>query len=123
MTWITGEAGDPLPKSKSPQLAEFIGQMVLMPSMQAVFRPALFMYALIFACGVAMFRRNDRSMALLLFLPAVHTAFLSISIVAQDARYQLPLYAITLAAVPLLLGARRVTTKHPISTDPHPGSA
>ncbi|MBC9080136.1 hypothetical protein G4Q78_11780, partial [Stenotrophomonas maltophilia] len=53
----------------------------------------------------------------------VHTAFLSISIVAQDARYQLPLYAITLAAVPLLLGARRVTTKHPISTDPHPGSA
>ncbi|WP_141098704.1 hypothetical protein [Stenotrophomonas pavanii] len=123
VTWITGEAGDPLPKSKSPQLAEFIGQMVLMPSMQAVFRPALFMYALIFACGVAMFRRNDRSMALLLFLPAVHTAFLSISIVAQDARYQLPLYAITLAAVPLLLGARRVTTKHPISTDPHPGSA
>ena len=75
--------------------------MVLMPGMQAVFRPALFMYALIFACGVAMYRLNDRSMALLLFLPAVHTAFLSISIVAQDARYQLPLYAITLAAVPL----------------------
>ncbi|HEL2966981.1 TPA: hypothetical protein UL939_001868 [Stenotrophomonas maltophilia] len=118
VTWITGEAGAPSAESKSPQLAEFIGQMVLMPGMQAVFRPALFMYALIFACGVAMYRLNDRSMALLLFLPAVHTAFLSISIVAQDARYQLPLYAITLAAVPLLLFARRATTQQPADANP-----
>lgn len=111
VVWITGESGNVVPDSRSPELAEFVGHMVLQPGMQAAFRPAFFMYALIFACGVGMFRRNDKTLALLLVLPAVHTAFLAISIVAQDARYQLPLYAIALIAVPMLLGARRLPTR------------
>lgn len=105
--WITGKAGDPVQHSLSPALAQFVGKMVLLPGMEAAFRPALYMYLLIFACGVAVVRRHDRKLWLLLSLPAVHTAFLAISIVAQDARYQLPLYVITLGAVPLLIAARR----------------
>lgn len=105
--WIGGTRGDPLQASKSPELAEFVGKLVLLPNMQAAFRPALFMYALIFACAVAVARRRDAQLLLLLSLPAVHTAFLAVSIVAQDARYQLPLYVIALASVPLLLGSRR----------------
>lgn len=105
--WITGERGDPVQDSKSPALAEFLGKLALLPGMEAVFRPAVYMYLLIFACGVAFARQGDNRIWLLLVLPAVHTAFLAISIVAQDARYQLPLYGITLVAVPLLVAARR----------------
>lgn len=105
--WITGKPGDPVPESKSPALAEFVGHMVLVPGMEAAFRPALFMYAFIFACAVAMVRRKDLKLSLLLFLPAVHTLFLAVSILAQDARYQLPLYAVALGTIPLLLAARR----------------
>ncbi|MGH8463696.1 MAG: hypothetical protein ACRER5_06075 [Pseudomonas sp.] len=105
--WITGERGDPVQDSMSPALAQFVGKMSLLPVMEAVFRPAVYMYLLIFACGVAVSRRRDNRIWLLLVLPAVHTAFLAISIVAQDARYQLPLYVITLAAVPLLVAAHR----------------
>jgi len=106
VTWITSAPGDPVMDSKSPQLAEFLGQMVLTPAVQASFRPAMFMYLLIFAGAVALLRRRDRRLLAVLCLPAVHTAFLAVSIIAQDARYQLPLYAIALATAPLLLGAR-----------------
>lgn len=107
VNWISGERGDPVQDSMSPALAEFVGKLALLPGMEAVFRPAIYMYMLIFACGVAFARLSDRRIWLLLVLPAVHTAFLAISIVAQDARYQLPLYGISLIAVPLLVAARR----------------
>lgn len=108
VTWITSAPGDPVMDSKSPRLAEFLGQMVLTPAVQASFRPAVFMYLLIFAGAVATMRRRDPRILAILCLPAVHTGFLAISIVAQDARYQLPLYAIALATAPLLLGARSI---------------
>jgi hypothetical protein len=67
--WITGKAGDPVQHSLSPALAQFVGKMVLLPGMEAAFRPALYMYLLIFACGVAVVRRHDRKLWLLLSLP------------------------------------------------------
>ena len=111
VVWIERKPGNPVQDSKAPELAEFIGKLVLLPGMEFIFRPAFYMYALIFACGVGALRRQEPRLWLFILVPAVHTAFLALSIVAQDARYQLPLYATALSAIPLLLAASRKTDR------------
>lgn len=108
VSWITGQPGDPVPASMSAPMAQWFGMLVLAPDMQVYLRPAAFLLALALATVVGWSRRRDWRVLLVLALPLAHSGFLAISIVAQDARYQLPIYVIALACIPSLIAAARV---------------
>ncbi|MNU96764.1 hypothetical protein D3C71_868140 [compost metagenome] len=114
VSWITGLPGDPVPDSMSPPLAQWFGTLVLQPDMQVYLRPAAFLLALAFAAVVGWSRRRDWHVLVVMALPLAHTGFLAISIVAQDARYQLPIYVVALACIPSLLAAARRPSHVPL---------
>jgi hypothetical protein len=110
--WIISQEGDPLEASRAPGLAEWLGQRIVRFDNDPFWRPALFMYALIFAAIIAWQRQRDPRILVILVLPAVHTVILGIAAVAQDARYQLPVYVVALSTCVLLATAplaRRAT--------------
>lgn len=106
--WITPlHDTDPIEASLAPRFAERIGRLLLSPAVEPLYQPAGYMYVLIFACVIGMLRTRNRRLSVVLLLPAVHTVFLAISIVAQDTRYQLPVILMALACTPLFLTSRR----------------
>lgn len=71
-------------------------------------RPALYLYLLLFACAVA-FRRDATRWRLVVCVATAavaQSASLMLFNVAQDARYQLPVYVMALCLIPCLLTAR-----------------
>ena len=97
---------DPTEASLAPGFAQKIGHFLLRPELKRLYQPALYMYALVFACMLAVGRTGEKKLLLLLAIPATHTAFLAISIVAQDTRYQMPVMLVALCVVPLLALSR-----------------
>lgn len=70
-----------------------------------LWRPAAWLYLLIFAACVAATRMKDWRVALVTVPVLVHSAVLAVANVAQDSRYQLPVFVIALAMAPALLRA------------------
>lgn len=70
-----------------------------------LWRPAAWLYLLIFAAWVAATRMKDWRIALVTVPVLVHSAVLAVANVAQDSRYQLPVFVIALAMSPALLRA------------------
>ncbi len=119
--WITPlHDTDPIEASLAPRSAERIGRLLLSPGLEPLYQPAGYMYALILACGIGMLRTRNWRLSVVLLLPAVHTVFLAISIVAQDTRYQLPVILMALACTPLFLSSRRRSGS---PSPPHPVAA
>jgi len=77
-----------------------------------LWRPAAWLYLLLFAAWVAFRRMKDWRILLVAAPVIVHSAVLAVANVAQDARYQLPVFIVALATLPGLLRA-----------GPDPGSA
>jgi hypothetical protein len=105
--WIIGQPGDPVENSWAPEIAQWLADVFLQPEAEVLWRPAAFLLLLVFCTLVAFDRTRDRRVFLIPALALVHTAVLAIALVAQDARYQLPVYVIALATAGSLVRARR----------------
>lgn len=105
--WIAANTQGLTEHSWFPALSESLGAFVLAIKSDLILRPAIYMYLLIFSLIVAWRRLGDwRIVASIGLAPLIHCAVLSVANVAQDARYQLPIYIVALATTPLLLRAR-----------------
>lgn len=116
--WIDSKPGDPQEASLAPDLAQRVGAAILSPKLTdltELWRPAAFLYLLCFLALVAWARGRDLRMLAVPSLAVAHSAVLAIAIVAQDARYQLPVYVIALATAPLLALARK---PEPVTKEP-----
>jgi peptidoglycan/LPS O-acetylase OafA/YrhL len=80
---------------------------VLRDNLTGLWRPAPFLAGLILLAMLAWLRTRDRRVLLIPALVFVHSAVLMVAIIAQDARYQLPVYLVTLAVAPALALSRR----------------
>jgi hypothetical protein len=88
-------------------LAQALGEAVLSLSSDYLWRPAGYLYLLLFALTVAWYRTGDLRIVVAVGVPVlIHSTVLVVSNLAQDARYQLPVYIVALATAPLLLRAR-----------------
>lgn len=100
--WVEPMAGSPRPESWLPNAAQDFGGAIQGVELQSLWRPAGYMYLTLFIVGVAALKTRNRWLLLVLLVPAAHTAFLAIANVAQDARYQLPVYHLFFAVLPML---------------------
>lgn len=107
--WIISQPGDPEEASLAPEAAQWLGELVLQREAEFLWRPAGFLLLLCFLTLVAWTRSGDRRVLIIPALALTHTAALALAVVAQDARYQLPVYVVALATAPCLAGARRAS--------------
>ncbi|MEH6418231.1 hypothetical protein [Pseudomonas sp. CGJS7] len=105
--WIVSKPGEPQEDSFAPDLAQRVGSVLIDPDLTDMWRPAGFLYLLCFLTLVAWARSRDVRMLLIPSLAAAHSSVMVIAIIAQDARYQLPVYVVALATAPLLALARK----------------
>jgi hypothetical protein len=97
---------DARPGSFAPQAVESIARWLEESRRFNLFwRPAAWLYLLLFAAWVACRRMKDWRIVLVAAPVIVHSAVLAVANVAQDARYQLPVFIIALATLPALLRA------------------
>jgi hypothetical protein len=93
--------------SMTPRLAISIGEWLEgAKKFNILWRPAGWLYLLLFATWVASRRMRDWRIATLCIPILAHSAVLALANVAQDVRYQLPVFIISLACVPALLVSR-----------------
>ena len=115
LTWVA-KGSDVHERSVAPGTAARLGEWLEEARQFNLFwRPAAWLYLLIFAAWVATRRMGDWRIALVCLPVLVHSAVLAAANVAQDARYQLPVFIVALAAVPALLGS---TARTRASSDP-----
>ena len=107
LRWIQPGLGGPVQASPFPETAWRIGRAVLKPEYVRLWRPAPFLVGLCLLTVVAYLRTRDRRVLLIPVLVLIHSAVLMVAIIAQDARYQLPLYLVFLLTAPALALARR----------------
>lgn len=105
--WVQPNVDGPQAASMLPGTAQRVGRALMKPWLQRFWRPAPFLIGLVLLTLVAWQRSGDRRVLLIPVLVLVHSAVLMVAIIAQDARYQLPLYAMLLCMAPSLLLARR----------------
>lgn len=105
--WIYRMPGAPDETPVFPIAVQCIGKKLQASNAWWLWRPAVWLYVFIAGVVVAARRRRDARVLSLLALPLVHSAALAAVNVAQDARYQLPIYVFALACTPVLLTARR----------------
>lgn len=107
LQWIQPGLDGPPQASPLPETAWRIGRALLKPELQPAWRPAPFLVALCLLSVIGWARTRDRRVLLVALPVLVHSAVLMAAIIAQDARYQLPLYIICLCVAPALALARR----------------
>ena len=105
--WIIDNDQGLQERSQVPTAAQRIGRYLLESDYDLLWRPAGYLYALIFALVVAWRRSGDWKQLLIGVTAIVHSAVLVAASVAQDGRYQLPIYVLATALVPLLLSGQR----------------
>lgn len=103
--WIVSRQGDPVEASLFPSAAQRLGHLILSSSADLIWRPAAYLYLLLFAVAVGASRAGSWRIILVAAPVLVHSLFLVVAAVAQDARYQLPVYIVAIALSPLLLSA------------------
>lgn len=103
LTWV--EKGPEVQQaSLAPRAAEYLGDWLqLTRQFNLLWRPAAWLYLLLFAVWVAVRRTGDWRIALIAAPILVHSMVLAVANVAQDPRYQLIVFIVALAAVPALL--------------------
>lgn len=107
--WMANNSQGLRENSLLPLVANALGKFVLSIKSELILRPASYMYLFVFALAVAWRRMEGwRTVVAVGTAPLVHCAVLLGANVAQDARYQLPIYIVALAASPLLLAAQRL---------------
>ena len=104
--WIVGEPDDPQERTIFPAMAQLIGKKLVALNATPFLRPAGYLFFLLFT--VVAVSRYHRNWKLLLIVAPVmlHTVVLSLVVVAQDARYQLPVYVAALCLVPLFFAGK-----------------
>lgn len=115
LQWVQPGLDGPAQASPVPETAWRIGRAVLKPEYAALWRPAPFLLGLCLLALIAWQRTGDPRMALIPALVLVHSGVLMAASIAQDARYQLPVYIVFLAAAPAMAFARRGTSRRPVS--------
>jgi hypothetical protein len=110
--WLGAEASknDIVEDSPLGSQAEPLRSMLFVASRDVWWnRPAIFLYLLLFACAVGLHRapRSWRIAGCIALAATAQSASLNFFNVAQDARYQMPVYVLALALVPSLLWAAR----------------
>lgn len=109
VSWILPAPDSPVESSRAPRLAQAMGQVLLEHAGSRAWRPAAFLYVILFL-GWTAYRRCRAPAALMVpALALAHTLPLAAVMVAQDARYQLPVYYLCLASAPLLLFCARAS--------------
>lgn len=107
LIWIEPGLSSMVESSAVPAAASRLGRALLNPGLQRYWRPAPFLVALVLLGILGWLRSGDRRILLVPSLVLVHSAVLMVAIIAQDARYQLPLYLVCLTVAPALVTARR----------------
>lgn len=108
ITWIRENKDGLHEDSLLPAVAQHVGAWLLKQNQKYWWRPGAYLWLLALATMVAIARLRDIRIALaVLVTPLAHTAILAIINVAQDARYQLPVFVIALAVTPGLIRAWR----------------
>ncbi len=107
LQWVEPGLSGFVETSPFPDVAAWIGRAVLDVRLTRFWRPAAFLCALTLLTVLAWRRTGDRRVLLIPVLVLVHTMVLMVAIIAQDARYQLPIYIILLAVAPALALSRR----------------
>lgn len=107
LQWVQPGLSGPPQASVLPNATNWMGKTLLKPQLGRLWRPAPFLIALCLLTVVAWRRTGDRRILLVPMLVLVHSAILMVAIIAQDARYQLPLYMVCLIVAPALALARR----------------
>lgn len=109
LIWVEPGLSEMVESSAVPAAAARLGRALLDPGLQRYWRPAPFLVALVLLGILGWLRSGDRRILLVMSLVLVHSAVLMVAIIAQDARYQLPLYLVCLTVAPALVMARRAT--------------
>lgn len=107
LQWVQPGLSGFVETSPFPSAAASIGRTMLDVRLKCFWRPAPFLCALAFLTVLAWSRTGDRRILLIPALVLVHTMVLMVAIIAQDARYQLPIYIVLLAVGPALALSRR----------------
>ncbi|CRD61502.1 hypothetical protein [Stenotrophomonas maltophilia] len=107
LQWVQPGLSGPPQASVLPNATNWMGKTLLKPQLGRLWRPAPFLITLCLLTVVAWRRTRDRRILLVPMLVLVHSAILMVAIIAQDARYQLPLYMVCLIVAPALALARR----------------
>ncbi len=107
LQWVQPGLSGFVETSPFPSAAATIGRTMLDVRLKCFWRPAPFLCALAFLTVLAWCRTGDRRILLIPALVLVHTMVLMVAIIAQDARYQLPIYIVLLAVGPALALSRR----------------
>jgi len=105
--WLMGSGEDPSEDSFVPEIAEAFGRWYVQTQDNWYWRPAAWLFMLMLASAVAWGRTGEPRVLLIAALPLIHTLALAPALLAQDARYQLPVYMAALLAAPVLMAARR----------------
>lgn len=107
LQWVQPGWDDAAEASPAPAVAAWIGRTLLRDKLTGFWRPAPFLVGLLLLATLAYLRTRDRRILLIPALVIAHSAVLMVAIIAQDARYQLPVYLVTLAVAPALALSRR----------------
>jgi hypothetical protein len=108
IVWMAVDKRGPVAAPASPQLAQRLGTIIDSSEHSMWWRPAIYLLMLIFGVVVGLRRTGSaRIVFAALTTIAVHSAVLCLVNVAQDARYQYPVYMLCIAMLPCLLTARR----------------
>jgi hypothetical protein len=106
--WVAANTNGLAPDSALPGVAQRLGRYLVDHQSDILWRPGLYLFVLLLAAMVAVRRTGSLSMACVSLTPVLtHAAVLALLNVAQDARYQLPVYGACLALAPCFLMARR----------------
>jgi len=105
--WIMVNNEDLREDSAFPDAAQWLGHAYL--DLDILTRPGLYALALAFACAIAIRRSGSWRLVVAGVTPIfMHTAVLGVVNVAQDARYQLPMFVACLALAPALTRVRSI---------------
>lgn len=89
-----------------PAQAQALGRWVTSLDFDLLWRPAAYLLLLMFAVAVAAVRMRDPRIAVVAIPILAHSGVLMLANVAQDVRYQLPVFIIALATAPAFFRAR-----------------
>lgn len=113
--WIEPGVSELQQSSLFPVATQRVGRTLKDSSAWWFWRPATWLYLLTFAAVIAALRARDPRPLVVLLIPWAHSLVLGAINVAQDARYQLPVYVMGVALAPLLLTTRRAPAESPSS--------